>query len=602
MNNKRRKEVESHLTNFLTQELLRRKRENNMEGHLSILLFSNNEYENQEKKRQREERIKKKISDKINIFIEYLLSINNINAMESSIEEFKKININVLGTLDTRILPITITLLLNRIIDRKKEFSLKKIIDLSNILFFILIYRSNYYQIKTYENSSQEYNLDNFNLIPTNKDICYQDRLLEFLLINQPSFYRSNPSNIIDIDVEKNERKFKLIFNLPVVIRFNGIKTLSPAIDLGGISQIFFEQIQDELNKINFLRGNINYIKKSYNNYPLKIKIEDGSSINIIEKIINLNKNKNILSSIKMKNIYQIMHIINTIFLCSMSIFNSINRKKFYIKISENSDFYKFIMYYYFKKITEKIPRINLIGLTQKEYESLFAFFLINHDSNDEMSKLLNNEQRRYILEGNSNSNIPNYIDMIKEVSNIPFFSDYILDTILEFYGYSSIETFINFHMTSENVSIENKDLVKNNINILLLNFINQSNQKKNKIKAAFDRFIDLLNQKELDIFCSYISGTKKLTNYNINIYDIDPNVVQTSSSGRTLFTRPFASHTCFNTLDLNINISAARNNTELEELVFNFLSRPKSVNNGNSEIRYQLIYAFSKSENFGIA
>ncbi len=57
MNNQRRKEVESHLTNFLTKELLRRKRENNMEGHLSILLFSNNEYENQEKKRQREERI-----------------------------------------------------------------------------------------------------------------------------------------------------------------------------------------------------------------------------------------------------------------------------------------------------------------------------------------------------------------------------------------------------------------------------------------------------------------------------------------------------------------------------------------------------------------
>ena len=574
---------------------------------------------NEEQRKRNEE--KRKILNKINLFLDYLLPKNKINLNESFHRKLNELNIFFGNNMN-----LTITLILYGLIIRKIEFSVQKIIDISNILFNIMVQNSPNFIVKnTFISEQNYYDLHDFNLIPTNEGVCYQDRLLEYLLINKPSLYRSTNLNIIAIPINKKyagvssnyltgQQNFKMIFNLPVVRKI-AIRTNSPAIDVGGISQIFYEQIQDELNKIKFLNGNLNYIKRSYNEYPLKIKLKNDKNFIIVENLrdlenlLNRNGNENILPNIRKKNLYQILHIINTIFLCSMSVFNSrdvydmsgnvIDTKIFNIKLSENSDFYKFIMYQYFQSIINEISQINLTSLSRKECESLFLFFLMNYDNNEEMSKLLDDHQKKYILEGNKNLNIPSYLEFVSEGMNIPLFSEKTLKTILNFYGYDSIKTFVKLHMIQTNISVENKEQIKDKINIISTSL---TPQKKNKIKAAFDRFIDLLNQKELDIFCSYITGTKKLSNYNIKIFDIDPNVVQTNSSGRPVFTRPFASHTCFNTLDLNINISTAANNNALEELVFNYLTRPKSENNGNSEIRYQLIYAFSKSENLGIA
>ncbi len=583
----------------------------------SLLTPEDRERRNREERIKRERNSKKKdINNKLVLIESYLLLINQEGRFrgietKNKIDELKRfIGCDIY---------FTISLILNNLLKRSRITP--DIFNKISIFLFKFITELNPH-IRNFEindllfvNASFKYNLGDFNLIPANEGVCYQSRLLEYILKNEPSFYIEFENSAFSIELNKNSinNKQSIWFGLPYVVKYLGIETSSPAIDVGGISQIFYEQIQDELNKINFLTGNLNYLKNSYNEYPIKIKVPKGRERGVL-KINNLEELNTIINrnedGLKKKDILKILHIINTIFLCSMSVYNKseiydiygrkVGEKKFVINLSENSEFYKYIMYqFYLSKFNEQTSNIDLTSFTNEEFSNLFCYFLVYHNSPEEMYKLFNTEQRKQILQGNANINIPSYDERIKEFATIPLLNNTALSNILDIYGYPSIETFINLHMTPVNVSIENKDTIKENINIISTSL---TPQKKNKIKDAFNRFIDLLNQKELDIFCSYITGTRKLTNYNIKISDIDPNVVQTNSSGRPIFKTPFASHTCFNTLDLNINISTARNNNELEELVFNYLTRPKTVNNGNSEIRYQLIYAFSKSENFGLA
>ncbi len=524
--------------------------------------------------------------------------------------------LNRLNTMLDNYTNLTVTLVIYKLINQKNtpdSCTPQQLFIISKFLFNYMINKFPTYN-SNFVISRVKYNLGNYNLTPSNVNSCpLGTPLLEYILTHRPFFYQNINNRTIDIKIKEN---LSFRFSLPSLIKYPGIQTSGPAVDIGGITQIFYEEIQKELNKTGLIRGNLDYLKETYNNYPLKIKIINSANsepiiLNNFDELSTINNGTNLNK--KKKNICQILHFINIIYLCSMSKINEmdvfdlsgrlIEKKIFKINISEDSEFYKFIMLRFYISQINRTNKIDFTDLPRNVLSNLFTYFLLNYNSFEGLTKLFSNSNKKLIFEGNRNLNYPSFVMSLLEYLKVPFLSNENIEIILRYYGYPSIGTFIKEHFISTNVSIENKDKIKEKITILSSSHINPlSPQKKNKIKAAFDRFIDLLNQKELDIFCSYITGTTKLSNYYIKIFDIDPNVVQTNSSGRPIFTRPFASHTCFNTLDLNINISTAANNNALEELVFNYLTRPKSGNNGNSEIRYQLIYAFSRSENLGIA